>query len=284
MANSTARDSVTLSAGFVSGYFTNYTATITIKVTDLNDSGSNTLASASSNFSESSSAGIGNRGIVGTKILGGSDVNGSTADGSMNVNFGIDWNFDDDIASDKYDFKSTLIHKLFLAIGFGSTITRAGQDPFGTAVDTENGRWAPFDEFVADSSGALIDGNYAMDGTAWAAASVGGNGSSGLFFNGAYAKAANGNSDVHLYSPGTWSEGSFLHHLDDDFFTSDNLLIEAATGEGAGARSLSAIEVGIIKDIGFTDINASSVPEPSSWALILGMIGLGSAVNRRQRR
>ena len=58
---------------------------------------------------------------------------------------------------------------------------------------------------------------------------------------------------VPLYSPTTFSPGSSVAHLDDDFFTSSALLMEAATGPGLGTRTLDSREVGILKDIGFTN-------------------------------
>ena len=133
---------------------------------------------------------------------------------------------------------------------------------------------------MADSSGALIDGTFALDGTRWNAASVGGTGGNGLFFNGANAMAANGGNPVNLYSPTTWADGSSGSHLDTDFYTgaSENMMNhEASALEGLDIREYTAIELGILRDIGYTQL----VPEPSSTLMIL--LGAGSLLVRRRR-
>lgn len=80
----------------------------------------------------------------------------------------------------------------------------------------------------------------------------------GARWQGPQGKAGNGGQPVPLYSPTTYSEGSSISHLDDDFFTSANYLMEAATDSGQGVRTLSDFEVGMLKDIGFA--NATNQP------------------------
>lgn len=275
MGNATARASLEDAANTVGGFFA-HTATIDIRVTSSN-ANTSTLASAGSAFSNSGSAGFGNRGIVGTKILGGVDANGAQADGTVDVNFFHNWNFGDTIGASELDFKSTIIHELIHAVGFSSSIFQNGSDPFGNAAGTPNGFWAPFDRFIGDATGAIIDpSTFTLDSARWNAASVGGTGASGLRFLGVNAVAANGGNPVFIYSPTTWSDGSSGSHLDDDFYMGTHIT-EAAAGSGPGIRTLSAIERGILQDIGFT-----LTPEPSSTAL-LGFGSLALILVRRRK-
>lgn len=266
-------------ADIVSSWFVNYDADLIMDVTGRSaDDG--TLMSAGSENNGTFSAGFNNRGDVGTKILGGTDPS-SEKDGTIDVNFFYTWNLTDSVPNNEYDFKSVMSHELLHAIGFLSDISESGTDSWGSPLGEESG-WVPFDQFVSDSAGSLIDDTtFKIDVDRWNTASLGGTGeSNGLFFNGANAMAANGGKPVNLYSPHSWEEGSSGSHLDTDFFTSDVLMMEHAAGQGQRPRTLSAIEIGILKDIGFTNISA--VPEPSTIAAIaLGALGL-LYMNRRR--
>jgi hypothetical protein len=63
---------------------------------------------------------------------------------------------------------------------------------------------------------------------------------------------------VVIYSPTTWEEGSSLSHTDDATYTGDNsLMMNSAADPGPSDRILSAIELGILKDLGY-EIGGSS--------------------------
>lgn len=100
-----------------------------------------------------------------------------------------------------------------------------------------------------------------------------------MFFSGANAMAANGGNRVAIFSPTTWSEGSSGAHTDDGTYA--NTLMISATPAGQGIRVLTAIEVGILQDIGYT---LTAIPEPSTYAAILGAAALGVTIIRRRRR
>ena len=274
------------SAASITSSFFNHTASIEVEVQSVNNGGG-TLASAGSEFAGlfggNFQNGFGNRGVVGHEMLTGTDANGATKDATVTVNFGQPWDYDDDIDGNKFDFKSTLIHELLHAVGFSSDIQQNGNDAFGTPPGNP-GKWVPFDEFVADSNGALINNQFALDGTRWDAAKVGGTGtnpaSDGLYFNGPNAVAAHG-APVPIYSPDPFEQGSSGSHLDDNFFNgigAEKMIMNAATGTGPGIRSLSNVEIGIFKDLGFT-----VVPEPHEYA-IMTALGLFAIVYVRRRR
>jgi len=98
----------------------------------------------------------------------------------------------------------------------------------------------------------------------------------GVFFNGAFASAALG-QNVPIFSPDPWDLGSSVHHTDDTFFNGIGhpvLIMNAATDPGAQVRSLSATEIGMLRDIGYADI----IPEPTSWSLLLVLAAFGAAM------
>ena len=75
--------------------------------------------------------------------------------------------------------------------------------------------------------------------------------------------AANGGNAVFLYSPTSFEEGSSGSHLDDEHGPY-NFIMEASTDTGGGIRGVSAVELAILRDIGYTQI----VPEPSTGLLV----------------
>jgi len=272
-----ARQGALESAGtYLSSFLTGYNATIKMDVDGSVADGS-TLAAAGSNFNGPISTGFGNQGDVMMKILGGdaADPNVGAADGSVTWNFSdFQWELGADFQPGEYDFFSTAVHELVHALGFASDIAQNGDDP---VTGDPTGNWSPFDNFVADSIGELIDDtSFSLDITRWNSASLGGACDTGLLFTGANAMAANGGNAVALYSPNTWEDGSSGSHLDDQCY-SGTYMMEAATGAGLSTRQISAVEVGMMRDIGYTQfgVNPSAqVPAPPAIFLLAGGLAL----------
>lgn len=270
-----AKNALNVAANNMAGYFSAYTTTIDIQVSGSN-ANNQTLASAGSNYA-SASNGFGNLGVVGTKILtnGASDLNSSAFDGTVDANFFYDWSFNDTVSNSQYDFVSTMMHEIGHALGFLSGLDSSGVSFLGANAYT------PFDQFLVNGTGTTMVTGSLTTSPSWAAASVGGTGNgNGLYFNGTNALAANGGNAVPIYSPTTWSQGSSASHLDDDFFKNGNeKLMNSASPPGFGIRTLSDIEIGIFKDLGYTQITAA--PEPTRGVLFL--FAVSCLVMRRRR-
>lgn len=203
--------------------------------------------------------------VVQHKILTGLDANGAEPDGEINWNFGYAWAFSGPILGSQYDFRSTAMHELLHTLGFLSNASAPGQNTYRD--------WTAFDQYIATADGVSpINADYTWN-TAYDTNLVSGNG--GLFFIGPNAVAAYGRP-VPLYTPSLWESGSSMSHLDDRTFVGANeQLMNAQADKGVGVRELSAIERGILKDLGYT-----LVGDPGALAFIF----FGFAVRRRPTR
>lgn len=258
-----ARDSLEASAERLAAYFVVTTPTmLAFDITADNEPLEGTLASASSELFGTGSGFFPT--VVQEKILTGIDPNGSTADGDIYFNFGNPWAFGTLVSDSEYDFTSTAMHELLHTFGFLSYTDEAG---YNTGRE-----WTTFDQFVVAPDGTpVISDTYRFD-TAYNGNLTGRNG--GLYFAGPNAVAAYGGY-VPLYTPRPWEPGSSTSHLDDDTFTgSDTQMMNAYSDIGLGIRVLSPIELGILKDLGYT------VTDSPVYAVVF----IGFAFLRRRNR
>lgn len=264
-------------AGMLGAYFTNYTANLTFDVTSYSSNDS-TLASAGSD--SFLIPGTFQQTIVQSKIIsnGSVDGNGSDADGQINWNFFHNWGLDDNPVAPQLDFKSTAMHELLHAFGFSSFVGAGGTGLEGNFPGTAD-TWASFDNFLITAAGdRLISTGGIFDTDAVSALTAGGNApganSPGVLFNGPNAVAANGGNAVPVYSPNPFDDGSSIAHLDDySTVTSASIMNAAAHNLGLDTRTLGAIELGILKDIGYTNISAVPVPA-AIWLMGSGLLAL----------
>jgi hypothetical protein len=100
-----------------------------------------------------------------------------------------------------------------------------------------------------------------------------------LQFRGANAMAANGGNPVSLVTLNPFNDGSSIYHVNDP---GDLMFWQVSAGPKS--QTLSAINVGILRDLGFA--SAVPIPEPGSALLMLtaapGVLLL--VVRRRQRQ
>lgn len=236
---------------------------ITYTVTTRNSPLSSTLATSGSDF-VAPQAGFMNT-VVQNKIQNGVDANGSAADGTIDWNMGKPWGYGNTVGSTQYDFRSTAMHELLHTFGFLTYVD---------APNSNTGRiWTVYDGYLVNSAGTeVISTTYSWN-TAYNTNLTGGNG--GLYFGGPNAVAAN-NGLVSLYTPGTWTSGSSLSHLNDAVFSgSRRRLMDAVSTTGPNVRTLSPVELGILQDIGYRVSNGSG----TSALMVFGVF-----LTRRMRR
>lgn len=191
------------------------------------------------------------RTVVQHKLQTGRDANGSTADGEITWNFkDYEWGLGENVSGDEYDFVSTAIHELMHSFGFLSSLDTPGQN------DDRNRGY--FDSFIVTARGVRP---FTLFG-GWPATNdpklVGEDG--GLFFGGRNAIASYGGL-VPLYTPMPFEPGSSISHLDDATFTGDDQqIMNARTGTGLGVRVFSALELGMLKDLGYNVVMPQSPP------------------------
>lgn len=264
-------------------HFSN-SATILMTATATNLPSSTNLASAgSAGYYSDGDTGFTLGEVVRTKALTGFDQNGAAADGFVNVNFGQPWNLTAGTTSNaQYDFYSTVFHEFTHALGFSSSINQNGTPLVGGAGVPN--QWSPFDQFLVDKDGNKVINSttFALDQTVWNAASVGGaSPAGGMFFNGSFAVAANGGNAVGLYTPTTWEGGSSVSHTDDQNGAIYGTMMTAQGPTGPWPRDYSKVEVGMMRDLGYT---VTAVPEPETYAMLLAGLGLIGSIARRRRQ
>jgi hypothetical protein len=252
-----ARDALhSIADGMAVQFLVTKPVVITYDVKAENSATSGTLASAGSGLVSEAAGFL--RTVVQQKIIDGVDANGSTADGEIEWNFAYKWGLGDSVAADEYDFASTVMHELLHSFGFLSYIDERGKNTDRT--------WTMLDRFVVTSTGAKPIGSGYRWNTAYDGNLTGANG--GLFFGGAHAVAAYGGL-VPIFTPNPWESGSSGSHLDDKTFTGSNQkMMNAKTDTGLGIRVLSPVELGILRDLGFTVVPQTSTVAVASMMLI----------------
>lgn len=270
---STRQAALSSAATTLASYLTGYTATLTFTVASTSNSSSGTLASAGSSYS-------GANGFQKSSIQSAIQGNGSGT-GTVNWNFGYSWDYDNSVANDALDFKSVAMHELLHSFGFASFISSSGTGAHGNtsgAADT----WTYYDQFLTTSNGTRLVDNTFHFNTAGAGTVLSNGTSSDVYFSGANAMAANGGARVPIYSPATFAQGSSLSHLDTAVYGTNNYIMTHAVSYGPAVRTLSAIELGILMDLGY---NVTAIPEPASVAVTMGGAALfiGILVRRRSR-
>ena len=87
--------------------------------------------------------------------------------------------------------------------------------------------------------------------------------SNDIVFGGVNAMAANGGIAPKIYAPGTFAPGSSLSHLDTATYPA--AVMKHAISSGTTAREYTAIEIGILQDIGYPDASAPITELAEAW-------------------
>ncbi len=283
----TLEDAASKFSSMFGTHFSN-SGTVMMDVTSTNNPASSALASAGSEgYLGTSAPGFNMNDVIRYKLQTGTDLNGSMADGVVNVNFANTWDYSygTGTSSSGYDFYSVVYHELTHAVGFSSGISGTPNsngfyDPVGTGVN-----WGVFDQFITDKDGNRVinPSTYLINEALWSdikTRSIQADGEQGIYFSGSFAMAANGGKAVPIYSNNPWEDGSSGSHVA-DFAPYDGMLMRYATGPGDGPLDLSAVEVGMLRDIGYTA--AAAVPEPETYAMMLVGLGALAGIGRRRK-
>ena len=105
-----------------------------------------------------------------------------------------------------------------------------------------------------------------------------------LFFTGANAMAANplGAGPAKILAPAVFEEGSTGAHFDRVAFGAiGDLMLPEASGQVLEPIFLSAMDAGVLYDLGYTRVTA--IPEPSTWAFMAIVVG-GIIARRKLKR
>lgn len=182
-----------------------------------------------------------------------SDVDNSTVLGTDDFYYGTDGN-----AGSDSDFVTVALHEVAHGLGFTGTIKSDGS--FNGGLPTI------YDRFLENGGNALTGMTNAQRLAAIK--------SNALYWTGADGKAANGNADIKMYAPTTYSAGSSVYHVDQS-------LTDLMTPSYQNVNhNPSARDLGILSDIGW---DLAPVPEPASFAVI-GLLAAGQLLRRRSRQ
>ena len=184
--------------------------------------------------------------------LAGSDLDPTAGDIGATFNSGFAcWYFGTtgSTPAGLYDFVSVVLHEIGHGLGFFGTM-RVGAACGGAS----NGCWGfgtvypgIYDRFTENGAGTALlsfPNNSSQLGTQLTSNSV--------FFDGPNANAANGNSRVPLYAPGTWQQGSSYSHLAESFNGTANALMTYSLGPGEAQHNPGPVMLGMFADMGWT--------------------------------
>ncbi len=199
--------------------------------------------------------------------LSGVDQNGSDAEmhiaysssSSFTWYFGVDGN----PPMNQYDFVSVVLHEIAHGLNFaGSMRVSAGVGYWGFAG--YSGVPVIYDRFAEDGNAISLLNTGAYPNPSIALGNALRGQVSGVYFNGANAQAANGNSPVKLYTPSVWQSGSSYSHLDETFNGTANALMTYSLNDGEAAHDPGPITCGIFLDLGWQNpCQTTPTPPPT---------------------
>lgn len=232
-----ALESVATSVGTY--FFVTAPVTLTYDVTGLDNPDTQILATAGSNL-------VGNadeflRSVIQVKVVTGVDANGAAADGVINWNFAYPWALGAPVGPDSLDFRTVAVHELMHSFGFLSRIDSPGNN--------DHRYWSVFDAHVAAPDGTKVISSDFTWNSAYDGNINGHNG--GLYFAGPNAVAAYGGL-VPLFTSDPWSASSVVHLAESASAPGRAILMLPWLEYGPGVRVLSPVELGILKDLGYT--------------------------------
>lgn len=198
--------------------------------------------------------------------ISGADQNGARSEIMTSVNSNVSWDFCTTgclVDPNKTDFVSTMVHEVLHGMGFSMSFE----------VDDEqnptSGRYngpAISDSFVYSYDGTntvnrLID--LENDSAALLNAFLGGSGT--VVLDSPSVRAANDGKPAFIYSTANWENGSSMSHFDDNHPDNVGRMMNSATGDGPSSRTVDAITLAFLKDIGWSVNEAQDLSDGTTY-------------------
>ena len=185
----------------------------------------------------------------------------SYADAFIEFSTGVAWHTGSSSpGGSEIDFRSVAAHELGHALGFDGTYSSLSHRWSSSGI-TE------WDERLRD---AATGGNQPAPGSTGTPKNFNETANPD-YWEGTYAKAANGGNRLAVYGPSSFEGGSSLYHVDDS--TYPNALMKHAIAYGAMIREPTALEWEIFKDLGWSIITTKT------WSKGGGTLNWGDAGN-----
>ncbi len=197
--------------------------------------------------------------------IAGEELNPGEDDINVYLNSGTNWylGLDGNTPAGQYDLVSIALHELGHGLGFVGLAKKVGNEgslglllasdfaPLITTFPWPDQDTLPgiFDRFLTNTvSGELI--SLQNPGTILGTALT----SNQVYFNGAYAMAANGGSSVRIYAPSVFALGSSCVHLNEATYPpgNPNELMTPFSSAGDASHWPGPIGLAIMRDIGWT--------------------------------
>lgn len=171
-------------------------------------------------------------------------------------------------APTQFDFISVAAHEIGHGLGFTSSFREDGDygiygDGTFFPIMLPEMLPKPYDQFLTSGAGGpkIID----LGSGAREAAMT----SNNVFWSGANAITGNGGNPVALFAPSSWDSGSSISHLNDPA-----TLMSMSIGPGEMRRTPSAVERGILRDMGWTiSVTASELTWSGAASNRIGQAG-----------
>jgi hypothetical protein len=197
--------------------------------------------------------------------LAGSDLISGGYEISSNFNSIFSgWYFgtDGDTPSNQWDFTSVVLHEIGHGLGFSGGARVSGGSLYFVAPPYI------YDRFTENTGGTSL---LSLDPASLTAALT-----SGTYFDGPNADAANGGNRVQLYTPSTWQSGSSYSHMAEIFNGTPNALMTYSLSNGEAVHDPGPVVMGILKDIGWS----ISIAPPSAPSGLSAVVDSGTPNSR----
>ncbi len=143
-------------------------------------------------------------------------------------NSDADWYYgrDGETPDDKYDLVSVVLHELCHGFGFtGSFSVEGSRGSWGWGMSSP----FAFDQFITDSKGnfltdTMVYPNNSRDLKEALTSGI-------LYFDAPVLNSENG-SNIYLYAPSIWNEGSSIYHVHNFYLNTEHTLMCYSTGKG----------------------------------------------------